>query len=263
MTKAVKTIILAAGQGTRLRPLTDKQPKAMVPLMQKPMLERQIEVLFSLGLKDISVITGYCAECISDSRVRKMFNQKYASVNMVASLYCAKSMFDGASDIIVSYGDIVYEPRVLQALLKEESKVAVVVDNNWYKLWQLRMESPLEDAETMKLDKDGNIIELGKKPGSLKDIEGQYIGLFKISRRFAKDFFTLYESLANSQNLFDGRDFDNMYMTTYLQLLINNGVRIKAVRVENGWLEVDSVEDLRRYEKLHASGDLQEICCLD
>jgi choline kinase len=115
----------------------------------------------------------------------------------------------------------------------------------------------------MKLDEQGNIVELGKKPESLKDIEGQYIGLFKISQKFTEEFFALYEALANSDQLFDGKDFDNMYMTTYLQMLINNAVRLKAVRVDNGWLEVDSVEDLRRYEQLHASGDLQEICCLD
>jgi choline kinase len=127
MTKPVKAIILAAGQGTRLRPLTDKQPKAMVLLVQKPMLDRQINVLYSLGLHDISVVTGYCAECISDARVKKIFNQNYAAVNMVASLYCARDLFDGSCDIIVAYGDIVYEPRVLRALLQEESEIAVVV----------------------------------------------------------------------------------------------------------------------------------------
>ena len=56
--------------------------------------------------------------------------------------------------------------------------------------------------------------------------------------------------------VFDGKDFDNMYMTSFLQLLINAGWKAKAVEVSNGWLEVDSVEDLDHYERMAEAGSL-------
>mgnify|MGYP001974387551 FL=1 len=55
---------------------------------------------------------------------------------------------------------------------------------------------------------------------------------------------------------YDGKDFNNMYMTSFLQELIKGGWKIKAVPVKSGWLEIDSVEDLRIYEKLFKTGEL-------
>ncbi|MBK1652709.1 sugar phosphate nucleotidyltransferase [Halorhodospira halochloris] len=58
----MRAIILAAGQGTRLRPLTDDRPKCMVELEGKPLLEHQLEVLRGAGIEDIHVVGGYRAE---------------------------------------------------------------------------------------------------------------------------------------------------------------------------------------------------------
>ena len=58
---------------------------------------------------------------------------------------------------------------------------------------------------------------------------------------------------------YDGKDFDNIYMTSFLQLLIDNGWKAKAVLVDNGWLEVDSVEDLEHYEKMAKDGKLDQF----
>ena len=262
MTK-VKAIILAAGQGTRLRPLTDDKPKAMVELNGLPLLLRQKEILKESGVNDIFVVTGYKEEKIAYPDLKKYYNPAFASTNMVASLYCARELFNGETDIIISYGDIVYESKVINALLDSKYNISVIVDKNWYALWEVRMEEPLSDAETLKTDKEDNIIEIGKKPESVKDIQGQYIGLIKISKEFAKKFFHLYESLDKKNTLYDGKDRDNMYMTTYLQLLINNYVKIKAVYVHNGWIEVDSLEDLSVYEDLIKIGSIKNIIAIE
>ena len=59
--------------------------------------------------------------------------------------------------------------------------------------------------------------------------------------------------------MYDGKDFDNMYMTSFLQLLIDSGWKAKAVLVNNGWLEIDSVDDLTQYETMAEQGDLDNF----
>lgn len=253
-----RTVILAAGEGTRLRPLTDHLPKTLVPLGGMPLLTRQMSVLRSSGITDISIVVGYCAEALESCGARLFRNPRYATTNMVASLHSAKPLFDGADDVVVAYGDIVYEPRVLARLLATDAPIAVVVDLGWQRLWELRMDDPLIDAETMKLDAAGHIVELGRKPRSLADIQGQYIGLFKVRRAFAPEFFTRYERLPDDA-LFEGRPRDKMYMTSYLQHHIDHGVPVLAATVTNGWVEVDSVQDLDRYERALAQGDLAPL----
>ncbi len=76
---------------------------------------------------------------------------------------------------MICYGDIVYEARVLAALLNVDAPVTVVIDRQWRRYWELRLDDPLTDAETLKLGPGGRLLELGKKPKTFDDIEGQYI----------------------------------------------------------------------------------------
>ena len=163
---------------------------------------------------------------------------------MVHSLFCAeKEMND---DLIISYADIVFTPKILQLLIENNEKFVVTIDEKWRELWDFRMENPLEDAETMKMNMDGNIIEIGKKPRSYADIQGQYIGLFKISKSITKKLRTFYRSLDNSVS-FDSYELKKMYMTSFIQLVINRLMTVKAQIIQRGWLEFDTIED---FEKL-------------
>ena len=105
MKDATKLVILAAGEGTRLRPLTDNIPKCMVPLEGKPLVKYQIETAREVGLIDIHVIGGYRHDVIDFDGITKHVNEAYASTNMVSSLFCAQTELN--SDVIVGYGDIV------------------------------------------------------------------------------------------------------------------------------------------------------------
>ena len=117
---------------------------------------------------------------------------------------------------------------------------------------------PLIDAETLKYGDDGRLVEIGKKPISLDEIEGQYTGLIKISNRKIGDLLAFYDNL-NQQAIYDGKTFDQMYMTSFLQLLIDANWQIVASRVNHGWLEIDTVDDLRLYEKMYADGRLDSL----
>ena len=106
---------------------------------------------------------------------------------------------------------------------------------------------PLSDAETLKLRKDSVqgdfIVELGKKPTSYDDIDGQYMGLFKFSHNFLQKVLDFYDNLDRNA-YYDGKDFNNMYMTSFLQGIIDTYHNAKAVMVNGGWCEIDCKSDL-------------------
>lgn len=246
----MKAIVLAAGQGVRLRPLTDNQPKCMVEFNGKAIIDYIVKALKEAQIADITVINGYKKDVLeahlSGQGIKFCTNEKYDSTNMVATLFAAEGEMN--DDIIISYADIIYPSHVIQKLKNDTSDFAVIVDKNWKELWQMRMENPLLDAETMKIDKQGFIYELGKKPTSYDEIQGQYIGLIKISKAFLPTVIEYYKSLDKTA-IYDGKTFDNMFMTSFIQSLIDNIKRPKAVFIEGGWVEIDSVEDLEIYEK--------------
>jgi choline kinase len=239
----MKAIILAAGQGTRLRPYTDDRPKCMVELRGKPLLDHQLDVLKAAGLTDLHVIAGYIAERIERPGLSRHVNPAYARTNMVSTLFSAAHLLTGDEDVIVAYGDIVYELRVLRALMAKDAQIALGVDLDWRKFWEARMENPLADAETLKLADTDRIVELGKKPRGYDEIQGQYMGLIRIRADHVRKFVDAWEQLDRSR-LYDGKDVDNMFMTSFLQHLIDRGWDVRAAFARNGWLEVDSPEDL-------------------
>ena len=67
----------------------------------------------------------------------------------------------------------------MEALLKCKSNIAVTIDTDWENYWRARSDDPLQDAESLKLTKEGSIYEIGRKPKSIDEIEGQYMGLMK------------------------------------------------------------------------------------
>lgn len=251
----MQVIILAAGQGTRLRPYTDDRPKCMVELLGKPMLHRQLDVLRASGLNDIALVGGYCASGLQADGIEVVLNPRYAETNMVSTLFCAESLMQEGQDLLIAYGDIVYEPRVLEAVLQSNAPLCVAVDRQWRRFWEIRMDNPLADAETLKLEAQDCIVELGKKPNDYSEIQGQYLGLIKVRGDHVAAFRAAWHAL-DRQAIYDGKDFDNMYMTSFLQLLINDGWQAKAAFTDNGWLEVDTVEDLDQYHQMHEAGQL-------
>jgi L-glutamine-phosphate cytidylyltransferase len=257
-----RALILAAGQGTRLRPLTDDKPKCLVPLMGKSLLMRQVTTLNELGITDIMVATGYRSDQIEALGLRTCHNPRFESTNMVESLFAARDFINQEGDLIIAYGDIVFQRENLRAVLDCKDEIALMIDLEWRKLWSLRLENPLDDAETLMMDAAGYVTELGKKPQGYERIQGQYTGLIKMRGDKLGELLAFYDAL-DRNGTYDGKSFDNMYMTSFLQNLIDSGWKAKAATVKNGWLEVDSVEDLEHYEKMAKDGLLDEYYKLD
>ena len=165
----MKVIILAAGQGTRLKPLTDDRPKCMVEVNGRSIIERQLDIMRACGIKDedITIVCGYRSnvleEKLKDTNIHFIVNEQYETTNMVSSLMCAKSMMEAEEDIIISYGDIIYSEAVFRKILDAKDGISVIVDDGWYEYWSERCENPLDDAETLMFDAEDYLTEIGQK----------------------------------------------------------------------------------------------------
>ena len=237
----IKVIILAAGEGVRLLPYTSERPKCLVEVDNKSLLDRQLEVLSSAGLTQVVLIGGYKAEMLQRDGIKMQINTRYAETNMVWTLFCAESELEG--DVIISYGDIVYSQEVLQSLLASNADIAVSIDLEWEAYWRARNEDPLDDAETLKMHSDGRIYEIGGKPKSLKEIEGQYMGLIKLSKRGVSILKNVFQKAKDGGDLL-GKQPKSAFMTDLLQAIINENYSLQSVPVRAGWVEVDTVSDL-------------------
>ena len=235
-------IILAAGKGTRLYPLTKKKPKCLVKYQGKSILDHQLENCKKMKIKKIFLVCGYKSSQIKKKNIIKIKNEKYKTTNMLYSLFKLKKLFDGKNDLIVSYGDIIYKNGVLKKLINSREQLSTIIDTDWYSYWKLRMDNPLDDAESLKLDKKYYITDIGKKVENLKNIKGQYIGLTKISKNISKKILKVWADI-NKKN--KANKINNLYVTDFLRILIRRKFKIKAIPIKRGWLEFDELSDLK------------------
>ena len=226
--------------GTIIRPLTLDTPKCLVEVSGKSILDHQLTIFRKLGLDDISIVGGYLIEKIRPFGLNTYFNKSYSTSNMVCTLFCARELFDGSSDILISYGDILFEKNAIEKLQKCQSPLSLISDCEWLRYWKLRMDDPLQDAETFKVNEKNHITELGRKPVDYHEINGQFVGLIKVSRAVAPAFLQHWDNLLAKSEL----DAKKMFMTDFLQSLIDDGFVVEACFVRNGWAEIDSPSDI-------------------
>ena len=258
----MKVIILAAGSGTRLSPLTDNKPKCMVKLFGKTLLEWQLSVFRELGIKDISVVTGYKKDLISFKDVKYYHNSNFENTNMIETLFCAEKEIN--ETVIVSYGDIIFEKNIVKKLSESNENFSVIVDKEWRKYWNIRFHNPLDDAESLILDSENYIRNIGQRTTNFNEIQGQYIGLMKFKEpatKIIKEFYKKTKKLSeeNKNPLNPNLPFKLSYMTDFLQGLINENHKIKAVLIENGWLELDSKHDYDVYNQFYLEGKISDF----
>ena len=142
-------------------------PKCLVELAGVTLLDRTLEVLRSFGIHDITIVTGHKAERFGGGDFRTLLNPEYQHTNMVHSLFKATNILTGGEPVLISYGDIVYEPSVLKSLIDCDAPVSICVDTLWERYWKARMVNPLDDAESLRLNDAGDVTEIGRKPDDI------------------------------------------------------------------------------------------------
>ena len=251
----LKAVLLVAGEGTRLRPYTDDRPKCLVEIEGVSLLERQLAVLRAESISNIVMIGGYRAEMLKRDGMTLKRNDRYYETNMVWTLFSAEEELEG--DILICYGDIVYSKDILRALLESSADIALTIDLRWESYWRERNEDPLGDAETLKLMSDGRIEEIGKKPHSLSEIQGQYMGLIKLSAQGVHIMKRVFHKACEIGSL-QGKLPEKAYMTDLIQAIIDSGFPVQSVPITGDWVEVDTVSDMHLPVTVQRLRNIQE-----
>lgn len=252
----MKLIILAAGQGKRLRPLTNQRPKCLVPLAGKPILDHLFDTAAQVGFSEIVLIGGYRADALANYPAQLEYNPRYSETNMVRSLFCAEAHF--GEGFVLSYSDICYRPEILRDLRDTSADISVVVDEDWRTYWERRGENPLDDAETLLIE-NGQIVEIGGKTQTFADIDAQYIGLMAFRSRGVNELRQAYASARAEErngrlNFGRSKSVDSMYLTDLLQGMIDRGSTLTPLKIHGGWVEIDTPTDLVLAEALLSEG---------
>ena len=135
----MRAIILAAGMGTRLRPLTLKTPKPLIPVQGEPMAERQIKFLHEKGIKDIIIVTGYLNESFHYLQekygVKLVHNDKYNEYNNLYTMYLVKEFLPNA---FVLEGDVYLNRNILDETVTESTYFSAR-KSNFNNEWMLKI----------------------------------------------------------------------------------------------------------------------------
>ena len=260
----MKAIILAAGQGTRLKKYTQDLPKGMLEFMGKTIIERQIELYRRCGIEDISIIRGFAGDKISYAGVTYYTNKDYANTNMVESLLAARSEF--TDDVVVSYSDILFSEDMLRTMVGTAGDFLVAVDHDWQEYWQARYGWIDFDTESLSIDERGSIESLGIENPPLEEIDARYIGLLKFSRQ---GLAAIEQIMERAHNLDEnepwqqsGNPVRKAYMTDLLQELIEEKKSVKAVPFHHGWIEFDTNRDYEIACQWARDGSLEHFVAL-
>lgn len=232
----MKALILAAGLGTRLRPITDTRPKSMVEVNGKPILFKQIDNLLENGIEDITVIAGYKSEMMIDTinkfykNIKIIINDVYDKTNNMYSAYMAiDDMYN--NEFLLMNADVFYDSTIVEELIKNDYQNSIVVEEGVY------------NDESMKvICVDGRIMNISKAI-SKDNAYGVSIDVYKFSKEGSKVFYDkVKEYIEDKKEL---NQWTEVALNEVLKL-----VEFKPCPLKGRWMEIDNHEDLRRAESI-------------
>ena len=249
----MNAIILAAGEGTRLRPETISIPKCMVKLFDKSLLEMQIDVFKKCSINDISIVTGYLADKITFPAINYFKNENYSSTAGNESIFCAKEKLQDCT--IITLGDIIFEKAVIDQIIDFKGDIGIAVDLDWEKNYVNRDQHPKSEADTVLFDKEGNILELRKNIQKPDSKIGEFVGIVKLSKKgsniLSKKLNELHALI--NQGLGSEAEAFNIKQSAIpnmIKELIDSEINVEPIYVSGKWCEIDTPQDLQIARKL-------------
>ena len=240
----MKAIIVAAGPGSRLSPLTDVKPKCLLEINGKSIIQRTLEVLRQCGVNDIVVVRGYKKEMLNLPDVRYYENADYKNNNILRSLFYAESDMD--DEFVFSYSDIIFNENVLNKLLQSREDISLIVDTRWLDHYKSRVQHPVEEAELVLVE-NKRLTKIGKDVVTPYEAYGEFIGLAKFSKRGAEILKSIYQEAAEKYHdapFQNASSLQKAYLTDMIQELIDTGHTVSNIDIEGSWAEIDTPEDL-------------------
>ena len=236
-----RAIILAAGQGKRLLPLTEARPKCLIELSGKSLLAWQLARLQTAGVEEAVIVTGFRADAVEAEiarlgltmPVRTVFNPFYTVSDNTASCWIVRAEFD--RDVLVLNGDTLFGPGVAERLLAApEADITVTIDRK-----------PSYDADDMKvLTEAGRLRAIGK---TIEAYDAESIGFLRFSKAGAARFAAGVEAvLAHPEGL-------RRWYLSVIDELAHAGVDVRVCTVEGlEWGEMDFPADVESLNRLSA-----------
>jgi len=231
----MKAIILAAGVGSRIRPLTNNCPKSLLKVDGKTILEMMLSHIQDCGIHEVIFVLGYLQEQIKeyvktnfpDLNAHFVTNGRYAETNTGFSLMLTKDLIQD-STFIKFDADVVFDKEILKKLIECEYDNCLCVDKN------INL-----DAEEIKvIVKDNNRVIKASKTVNPKDAVGESIGIEKISGETAKLLFAELEIMME-----DEQNHQEYYEGAY-ERLMEDHVPFYALEISGlRWVEIDTQED--------------------
>lgn len=235
----MKAVILAAGKGTRLRPITDFKPKCLVNVAGKPIIEHQVSSLYKAGVKEILIVTGYRSEDVElyveelkqnykGVNIEILNNRNYVETNNMYSLFLASSFWRGESFCLLN-GDVAIGEEVANTLIQNAKENLIAVDVGNF------------DDEAMKvtLATDQKINDISKDiPESFSF--GTSIDFYKFSSQASELLFQEVSKIVDKEKRV------NEWTEIALKQLLSSGrLLMDAHDINKGrWTEIDNIKDL-------------------
>jgi choline kinase len=236
-------VILVAGVGSRLRPITDTRPKALAPVGQETILGRAVRLLLDFGISRLVLATGYREDAVRASLANLASevvfcpNAHYDSTQNSVSLLLCREAVAGRSFFKLD-GDVVFDAELLERIAAPRCELSAGVDS-----------SRKLDAEAMKVVIEEGAIRRFGKGIPLAQSHGESIGIERLHGSATETVFTALQERVDAgiTNLY--------YEDVYSQLIEQGRLAAEAADVSGlRWTEVDTFEDLETAQKLFAAG---------
>lgn len=230
----MKAVILAAGQGTRIRSVHGEHPKCLIEVDNTTILDHQLDSLSLAGIRDVAIVVGYEKEQIINhvmkrkgrnlQRIHFIENPAFAITNNIYSLWLALEWLRGDSFIVLN-ADVIFDAEILDIAVRSKSPISMIVD-------------PLWRDETMKVIIHGNRVMQMSKKILREHFSGTYIGITVFSKTIQPRFFDKMSSLISAGRV-------NDFFNVGVQELVDEGVHVGYTNTDGlAWAEIDDPTDL-------------------
>ncbi len=235
-------IVLAASRGEELRELTEHQPKTMVNIQGTPILAHIVDAYNAVGIKDITVVRGYKKESVTLPNLTYLDNDDFANTGELDSLDKAMRARKGlAKDLIISYGDVLFNTYIPQALCQEKEDFVVFVDSDWQNQSSYARLGGFAECTLPNSRKAFNAKIYLQQLGNLapqESIHGVWMGFLKVSPAGTVHLQAiLAEMVADPANRKAG-------IPVLLQELLKRQLPVRVLYTVGHWLDINSLDDV-------------------
>lgn len=229
MPQTIETaVILAAGRGTRLQPYTHDIPKGCMKVGEEKLIERSVRILKENGIRNIIIGTGHLHEQYEDfaqkNELTTFLNPEFATTGSFHTLQCGENKLLSNGFLLLE-SDLLYHSEAISRLLKDPRDNIILCSG-----------FTLSNDEVYVEIKNEQLNNLSKNREELKSVDGELVGIWKISQKFFKKLMKHYSDNSESNSI----DYE-------MAIAKCADTKVGVLKIEDlVWCEIDNEEHLKR-----------------